>query len=72
MPDEKSVVKFKLKSITESDTNQRKIHQAHEVLDRITQKATVKGFHGVIELKVKVMDGTIMQIYETLEQMHKD
>lgn len=70
--EKESVVKSPKKSIADSDTNQRKIRNAHEVLDRITQRATVKGFHGVIELKIKVMDGTIMQIYETSEQMHKD
>lgn len=70
VPDEKSVVKSPQGSVSESEANVRRTQKAHALLDKLISEAAQRGFYGELNLKVKMMDGTIQQIYESSEQMH--
>ena len=71
MPEPDPVIESKSRSLRLSPTNDRKVQEAHKILDRIAEEILVKGFHGISTITLKVMDGTIQQTHESTEKLHK-
>ncbi len=51
--------------------NRAKIQKAREILDGMISEVLQKGFFGEAVLRLKVMDGTIQHVDQSITQSHR-
>jgi urease alpha subunit len=51
--------------------NVKKLTKLRSVLDVVLRQVLIRGFHGVVTLKITVHDGTIQAINESIERKHR-
>jgi hypothetical protein len=57
--------------LRESPANRKMLEQLRQVVGELVSETLRLGFHGTVELKRKIHDGTIHEIRRTLERMER-
>jgi len=57
--------------MTETPTNQRKLHLLRQVIGQLLEEALRRGFYGSVGVEIVVEDGTIQYVRRRVEQVQR-
>ena len=54
-----------------TEANRSKAAMIRQIMSETMRQIMTKGFHGHASVTIKVMDGTVQQVFQDVERMHR-